>query len=269
MQDVPEGWKDISNDEGALGKLGLKSNMLYDKQENPDFFARVYQPDSRVFGNDMNPTVVFRGSRVPELTDDVDNTLIKALTGDLSGIRNVKDWTNNLSQGIGFDSDYYEQAVNIGKQIKGNMDISGHSLGGGMASAASMASGKPAWTFNAAGLKNGTIEKYGSKVTGKANRIHAYRVDGELLTALQEVHNESDYQLIKDALPESLQKKWGVSLPFTVKEWLSFAAPDAVGIKHTLSGGQGTLIDKHGIDQAIRCIEDEKDDDVATIRSRL
>lgn len=29
--DIPEGWKDISNNDGALGRLGLSSNMLYDK----------------------------------------------------------------------------------------------------------------------------------------------------------------------------------------------------------------------------------------------
>nr|WP_257211231.1 hypothetical protein [Erwinia amylovora] len=39
------------------------------------------------------------------------------------------------------------------------IDISGHSLGGGMASAASIASGKAAWTFNAAGMNAGTVEK--------------------------------------------------------------------------------------------------------------
>lgn len=45
---VPEGWKDISNDASALDKLGLKSNMLYDKANSPDFLSRVYQPDGFV-----------------------------------------------------------------------------------------------------------------------------------------------------------------------------------------------------------------------------
>ncbi|MGP1170103.1 hypothetical protein ACJ8HD_16240, partial [Serratia sp. CY39337] len=44
------------------------------------------------------------------------------------------------------------------------------------------------------------------------------------------------------------------------KERLSMLAPDAVGVKHTLSGGTGSLLDKHGIDQAIQCIENEKND---------
>ncbi len=45
--------------------------------------------------------------------------------------------------------------------------------------------------------------------------------------------------------------------------------PDAIGIKHTISGGTGSLLDKHGIDQAIRVIEEQKNDDIAIIRSRL
>lgn len=267
---VPEGWKDISNDEEALNKIGLSREMLYDNNKSPDFLARVYQPDSNIFGNDMNPTIAFRGSRAPEFPDGLASAAKKALLdGDLSGIKNIKDWTNNAAQGIGADSEYYKKAVDIGKTIRGNVDISGHSLGGGMASATSMASGQQAWTFNAAGLNTGTVEKYGGNILGSAQNIQAYRIDGELLTSVQEVNNEQDYDLIKNALPESLQKPWGVALPFTLKEWGSLAAPDAVGMQHILSGGTGSLLDKHGIDQTIKLIENEKDDDIAIIRSRI
>ncbi|EMO7190295.1 phospholipase, partial [Pluralibacter gergoviae] len=30
-----------------------------------------------------------------------------------------------------------------------------------------------------------------------------------------------------------------------------------------------SMLDRHGIDQAISCIENQKDDDIATIRSRM
>ena len=78
-------------------------------------------------------------------------------------------------------------------------------------------------------------------------------------------NNESDYELIKMPCP-ILCKTLGVALPFTLKEWSSLALPDAAGIPHTLAGGAGTLLDKHGIDQTITLIEDQKDEDVATIR---
>jgi len=35
------------------------------------------------------------------------------------------------------------------------------------------------------------------------------------------------------------------------------------------SAGTGSLLDKHGIDQIIRCIEDQKDNDIATIKGRI
>ena len=66
---------------------------------------------------------------------------------------------------------------------------------------------------------------------GSAKNIQAYRVEGELLTTLQEVNNESDYELIKMPCP-MLCKTRGVALPFTLKEWSSLALPDAAGIPH-------------------------------------
>lgn len=257
--DIPEGWKDISNNDGALGKLGLSKDMLYDDEDTPGFLARVYQPDENVFGKAMNPTVVFRGSRAPQFPEGISKAAQKALlNGDLSGIKNLSDWSNNGAQGLGFNSEYYKKAVNIGKAIKGGAGISGHSLGGGMASAASMASGKPAWTFNAAGLNAGTVKKYGGSIIGSTDNIQAYRVKGELLTKLQEVDLWEDAKDLKFYPPAVM-----------AKERLSLLAPDAVGVKHTLPGGTGSLLDKHGIDQAIQCIENEKDDDIATIKGRI
>ncbi|CAE1148692.1 phospholipase [Serratia rhizosphaerae] len=256
---VPEGWKDISNDDIALDKIGLSKDMLYDDEGSPGFLARVYQPDENVFGKAMNPTVVFRGSRAPEFPEGIGNaTKNVLLKRDLSGIKNVNDWDNNGSQGLGFYSDYYQKAVNIGKGIKGDVDISGHSLGGGMASAASIASGKSAWTFNAAGLNSGTVEKYGGTAVGSEKNIQAYRVEGELLTKVQEVD-----------LWEDAKSVYFYPQAVVLKEEVSMLAPDAVGVKHTLPGGTGSLLDKHGIDQAINCIESEKDDDIAIIRGRI
>ena len=58
----------------------------------------------------------------------------------------------------------------------------GHSLGGGLASAAAVASNGNATTFNAAGLHNNTITA-GGRTNGA---VTAIRVKGEALTALQE-----------------------------------------------------------------------------------
>ncbi|MGP3593849.1 hypothetical protein [Vagococcus sp. WN89Y] len=240
LPDVPEGWTDISNDENALSSLGLKREMLFDQSAEPNFFSRVYAPDKSVFGNDMNPTVVFRGTRPDKMMD----------------------WGNNLAQGGGFHSTYYEKAVNIGSKIAqtgNNVDIAGHSLGGGLASAAGIASGQPTWTYNSAGLKSGTVEKYGGRLIGDGSAISAYRVSGEVLTSVQEISFDNLANANFDLSSPALAMKAGVSNMF----------PDAIGKAKELSGGTGWTWDKHAMSQVIDCIEAQKDEDIGIIKSRL
>lgn len=259
---VPEGWRDVSNDGGFLDKLELRKDMLFDNEIEANFLSRIYAPDRAVFGDDMNPTVVFRGSRMPELPNGKLNAAKKLfIDRELPEIKNLEDWTNNFNQGRGADSEYYKKAVAIGKRLGGSttkIDISGHSLGGGLASAASIASGKPGWTFNAAGLNSGTVEKYGGSLVGREDIINAYRVKGEVLTRLQEVDLRQDF----------IDVNGNLAL-LAAKEKISSHLPDAVGVKHTLDGGVGNMGDRHGIQQVIDCIEQEKDDDIATIGHRI
>lgn len=263
---VPEGWTDISNDDAVLKKLGLEKEMLFDKNKSPDFLSRLYQPDPNVFGNDMNPTLVFRGSRAPGLASGKEIlTWFRSWFTDEEGgklIENGADWANNGAQGVGLSSEYYKKAVRLGDRLAKsgqNIDIAGHSLGGGLASATSIASGKPGWTFNAAGLNSGTVEKYGGSLLGSPDNIQAYRVNGELLTKIQEVNLSADAGIIKEFGPGGL----------LLKEEISALSPNAAGIPHDLSGGAGGALDRHGIDQAIHCIEQQKDEDISIIRSRL
>ncbi|QHA86657.1 DUF2974 domain-containing protein [Serratia sp. JUb9] len=239
MPNVPEGWRDISNNSKALDKIGLSPEMLYDKVDEPDFLSRVYSPDSAVFGNDMTTTVVFRGTRMEKLTD----------------------WNNNARQGIGVNSAYYENAVAVGNYLKNTrhqVDIAGHSLGGGLASAAAVASGKPAWTFNAAGLNAGTVEKYGGTVTGDGSKIAAYRVHGEVLTKLQEFHLLDDLKSVNYDIPLLMMKRQ-----------FSALLPSASGAAKWLPGGEGSAIDKHGMQQVIDSLEEQKEADMTTITNRL
>lgn len=239
MPNVPEGWRDISNDDNALQKLGLKSTMLYSSVSEPDFFSRVYAPDKSVFGNEMAPTVVFRGTRM----------------------ENITDWLNNGQQGMGVNSTYYKQSVSIGnhlKRVPRKVSVAGHSLGGGLASAAAVASGKPAWTFNAAGLNAGTVEKYGGTAIGDGSKIAAYRVQGEVLTRLQEFHLLEDLKSVYYNIPLLM-----------VKHQLSTLLPSAAGNAKWLPGGEGGTIDKHGMQQVIDSLEEQKEADMTTITSRL
>ena len=74
----------------------------------------------------------------------------------------------------------------------GNVAVTGHSLGGGLASAAALAIGASAVTFNASGLGNNTLESLGfnpnaiREQAAESGQIRRYAVNGDQLTAAQE-----------------------------------------------------------------------------------
>ena len=234
---IPDGWTDISDDPKALAKYNLKSEDL-EIEGQPGFRSRVYAPDENVFGKDVSASVVFRGTRMKETVD----------------------WKNNFQQGVGMNSEYYKQAVAIGNKVERSsapVDIVGHSLGGGLASAASRASGKPGWTYNSAGLKSSTVEKYGGKImTAKqGENITAYRVKGEILTSVQEPGFWGGAAIITGTGVMGLGAL-GVGIVM---------APKSVGIRHDMDGGTGSKVDMHDAKQAIHCIELEKISDEKTL----
>jgi hypothetical protein len=63
--------------------------------------------------------------------------------------------------------------------------MTGHSLGGGLAAAAALATNRPAVTFNAAGLNVLSELDYGALSYSNALSIVNYSVQGEILTQLQ------------------------------------------------------------------------------------
>ena len=105
----------------------------------------------------------------------------------------LEDWQNNAQQAFGFKSAYYEDATNLASKVQAgttgdSVEFTGHSLGGGMASAASAVTGDPATTFNAAGLNPITVEQAGAgpaAFSSTGDNVTAYHVAGEILTGLQ------------------------------------------------------------------------------------
>ena len=124
-----------------------------------------------------------------------------------AGTDEGKDWRHNFRQGLGFEDAQYDQAIALAQQAKqafGNdVVLTGQSLGGGLAAAASMVSEVPAVTFNAAGVHDKTLERYGFdadvlKQQAEQGLIRSYRVKNELLTHLQE-----DSIPLKWAMPDA------------------------------------------------------------------
>ncbi|MDD5297913.1 MAG: hypothetical protein PHU46_13475 [Rhodocyclaceae bacterium] len=167
--EVP-GFKDVSNDPEALDAIGLKPADL--RTHGSNFRTAVFLRENPPFApEEAGYVVVFKGTS-PDSTED---------------------WQNNFRQGLNAESPYYKRAVTIGSNIQdavGNppnprVRFAGHSLGGGLASAAAKASGLPANTFNAAGLNPATVARYGGNPSDAAD-IRAYHVPGDPLTEANE-----------------------------------------------------------------------------------
>lgn len=86
-----------------------------------------------------------------------DGTLYVGFAGtDTDSLKSFwADVKTNIMQGLGLKTAQYEKAVQLATELTGNgqnVIFTGHSLGGGLASAAAIASGSRAITFNSAGL---------------------------------------------------------------------------------------------------------------------
>jgi hypothetical protein len=121
------------------------------------------------------------------------------------------DWLNNIKQGLGWSAPQYTAAMEIGDEVAAalgqtHLIVTGHSLGGGLATAAALVAGVRADTFNSAGLHEYTLYdrdqddsplldpagEYVELYPGAAARyraagdfINAYYVDYDILTFVQ------------------------------------------------------------------------------------
>ncbi|MGP2514839.1 phospholipase [Yersinia sp. 2545 StPb PI] len=112
-----------------------------------------------------------------------------------AGTNDVNDWLSNIRQATGYDDVQYNQAVAVGKTAKmafgDALVITGHSLGGGLAATAALASGTFAVTFNAAGVSDHTINRLGmdptqARISAGNGGVRCYSEQYDLLTDAQE-----------------------------------------------------------------------------------
>ena len=107
----------------------------------------------------------------------------------------------DASQALGIKTKQYEMGISLARatfgRLQGKVTFVGHSLGGGLASAAAVATGGRAITFNSAGLST----RYGGsyfanklKLLGiqyKTSKIVAHYINGEALSLVQDFTNLS------------------------------------------------------------------------------
>lgn len=177
---APVGWTRASEDPATLARYGLTQENL--APANSGFRAELYIPDPAIHGADAQPVLAFKGTTATS----------------------AEDWSNNFGQGTGGQTDYYDRAmtlaIKVDRATDGEFEVTGHSLGGGMASAASAVTGAQANTFNSAGLHPNTAPEYisrnglGTPVADTSELVTVYQVEGEILTTLQESASDIDPQ---------------------------------------------------------------------------
>ncbi|HEY4531304.1 MAG TPA: Mbeg1-like protein [Luteimonas sp.] len=198
-------------------------NSLVDAQGNlipidPKLLSTSEGFDAAIYQNDQGQYVVaFRG------TDDW-------------GLAPSGDADDNALQGLGFETGQYRDAVALAETAQrvlgeGNVAYTGHSLGGGLASAAALATGGPGVTFNAAGLSDQTLESLDfnpnavREHAADSGQLRRYIVNGDPLNAAQQ-----DVPMIP---------------------LLNMSPPDAIGHELRIDppagmGGLGDLVALHG-----------------------
>ncbi len=109
------------------------------------------------------------------------------------------DWQTNVQQGLhnaGGLTDQYRQAGELAQATKGAfgddlVGTTGHSQGGALALTAAAVTGRPAVTFNSAGLSDTTlrhldIDPGTFRAAAEAGQARNYVVNGDILTGLQD-----------------------------------------------------------------------------------
>lgn len=144
----------------------------------------------------------------------------------------VDDWINNAQQGVGLNSEQYDQAISLGQRVVNefgaqNVVFTGHSLGGGEASAAALATGSPAVTFNAAGIGSETLSQVGLSQEAASDwasdgNIRRYNVENDILT------NAQQGGLLGLALPDALGYEITMENPNAIEDPVRAHLTDAV-----------------------------------------
>ncbi len=244
---------------GSENPLGLPKGITPDMLAPPDsdFRAEIYYPDKEILGLESKPVLVFKGTT----------------------FKSVEDWQNNLLQAKGMKSEYYDKAMKLAramnKATNGNFEIAGHSLGGGMASAAGVITGAPTTTFNPAGLHDNTVAAYGkSRANGK--HIVDYIVKGEALNAGQDSFKKVGTTMIDKGI--SMSGIAGPAIAMAGVKVLNDSPPTHVGKKIPLPGNIGTdgkevlfrgPVARHSMANTISGIESVKEQNRKTLAQAL
>jgi type VI secretion system secreted protein VgrG len=241
----PEGWFPLNDKD--LEKLGLSNSDLVN--EETGLKAAVYKSNFEQMPPEY--VVVFAGTDFTSL----------------------KDWGTNIGQGAGLETEQYNEAMRIAGKVMANtggaenVEFAGHSLGGGLASAAAMVTGSKATTINSSGLNPKTAERLNIDEEVQAHRsqnIDAFYSGSDPLSNVQD----------SLSIPSAAGNRHEVTVaPENSHTWLGLIVPTLLGslLDPLLGIGIGLYklanmaLDGHSSTTMVSNIEHEKSQDLNTI----
>ena len=162
-----DGYEKLNAEE--MDKLGITDSKEID-DPHTGFKADIYKDTNGDY------VLVYRGTY--SAPDHPENDLIH----DWS-----KEWTDdNMRQGLGMGSEQYKKSIKLAEKVNSNkpkgkqLTITGHSLGGGLATAAGAATGSKTYAFCPAGVHPNTYKKYGVK-NPDTSKVHTYYSNQDFL----------------------------------------------------------------------------------------
>ncbi len=192
----------------AARRADLASDIydFYDNNDDP-LRPRKAPPGYTRLSNDIEDSKLFPGVsevdlkkklapagldyRVALYRDDKSGTIVVAFRGSQSW----QDYTAaNGPNALQLRSEYYRKARALGRELRQwayehnqKLEFVGHSLGGGLATAAALEAGAKATVFNAAAYRSDAFESAGIDDAYAKSLVTNYVVPGELVTNAQRI----------------------------------------------------------------------------------
>ncbi|WP_129127733.1 alpha/beta hydrolase family protein [Geomonas oryzae] len=174
--DPPEGWERVGGEDLRLMGMNQEDFPQLDRRFSPEsykdgYFAELYRSKPDVLGQEQY-VLSFRGTQ------------------------GKKDGITDLVQAFGGETDHYSRAIAAARKLKrflGNkLEVTGHSMGGGMAIAAGLVAGIKVYAIDPAGVHPHTLERVGERYNREvaARYVTNYIADGEILDCIQNPANQ-------------------------------------------------------------------------------
>lgn len=166
---------------GSIGKGKAVGDYTAEEQLGIDAAKDAYNDDATGMLKRMAPKYSQAWGLSATMSGNAQDGYIVAFRG--TQLLSLADWYNNVLQAFGIPTPQYAMAKYIGRavydQTHGNVTFVGHSLGGGLASAAGMVTGARVITINAAGLHPWTA-------SGGSPDVTAHFIKGDILSFIQD-----------------------------------------------------------------------------------